>query len=348
MNEQRPETRIFKLLLTLLTLFSLSGAGCGIPEDVQIFLSDGLHPPVITAVYMESTTRIVIESNNPVESAALQVLPEITVAESGIEDSTVWFELSTPTQTGKQYTLVTVLTSPHGHSSQMMQIISGFNQNPARLVFNEIIVRGSGNNPDCIEFLVTGSGNLGGTTWYLGTSEIHDAVYHFPAIEVEEGDFIILHVRPEGIAAEIDELGDDLALSGGLLSHPAARDLWLPEPTGLPSNNGVLTLYAGSEEAPMDAFLYSNRTSESDEQYHGFGTSKMLAWVESIAAQQAWPVTGNSIRPEDTVSPEYSTGTRSLNRSVPLTTGNGRYDWHIVPTRGATIGEQNSNDIFNP
>jgi hypothetical protein len=162
------------------------------------------------------------------------------------------------------------------------------------------------------------------------------------------GDYITLHVRNEGLETELDELDEDLSASGGLLCSSNSRDLWLPESTGLPSNNGVMMLYQQAGSPPMDAFLYSDRFSDSDTTYSGFGTAGMLAWILDAEAQEAWVFTEDHIRPEDCVSPEGSTGTRSINRSVPPVESRTREDWHIVPTSGATIGSENSMNVYEP
>lgn len=328
--------------------FGLLVAACSPYGDVQMFLTDGLRPPVVTTVRFTSATRIEISCDTPLQRAALRTDPPTVISDSGIEGDMAWFELAEEVAIGSRYALFAALQGRNGHSAQVMRWAYGYNPRPVDMILNEVIMRGSGNNPDCLEFLVRSGGNLGGTAWYLGTSAVHDAAYIFPAVEVAAGDYIILHVRPEGLPEEQDELGADLALSGGKQSHPQARDLWLPEAVGLPSNNGVLTLYSSPDGELLDALLYSNRSSASDTAYRGFGTTKMLGWVDSLAEQGGWIGEYELLRPEDAVSPEGSTGTRSVNRRYPPVVTRSRSDWHIVPTLGATMGSQNSNEIYEP
>lgn len=345
-----------KLILALIHCITVGGALLLLSSCVQttadalIFLSQGLHPPAVLSVEMSSSRRIEIQSDSPLRSASIRIDPIMDILESGLEGKTAWFELDQDALTGLRYTAIIVIENERGHSTQAVRIVNGYNPEPVTMIFNEIIMRGSGNNPDCIEFLVIEGGNLGGMAWYLGTPDLHDAVYFFPGIQVEDGEYIVLHVRPEGIPEEIDELGDDLSESGGRQTHPEARDLWLPQETGLPSNNAVLTLFNGGN-VPVDSFIYSNRSSDSDQQYMGFGTSKMLRWADQIAEYGTWSFEGSQISPEDCVSPEGSTGTRSVNRKEPEPGGSlqGSRDlWYIVPTRAATIGSKNSDEIYEP
>jgi hypothetical protein len=54
------------------------------------------------------------------------------------------------------------------------------------------------------------------------------------------------------------------------------------------------------------------------------------------------------VTPEDGVNPEGSTGTRSLCRSSASMDNDRPEDWHVVPTRAATFGTDNSDEVFQP
>jgi hypothetical protein len=85
-------------------------------------------------------------------------------------------------------------------------------------------------------------GNLAGLTLFIGSPGLHDLRYVFPACSVASGEFIILHLKPQGLPEELDEL-DDVTLSGGLDASAVARDFWVRgEPGALSGKNGVVTL----------------------------------------------------------------------------------------------------------
>ena len=72
---------------------------------------------------------------------------------------------------------------------------------------------------------------------------------------------------------------------------------------------------------------------------HPFGAVELVA-------HGGWSISGQSVCPEDAVNPDGSTGTRSICRaSVPSDTDTAS-DWHIVPTRGSTFGEENSDQVY--
>ena len=89
----------------------------------------------------------------------------------------------------------------------------------------------------------------------------------------------------KGVAGGLGRLRDRLRLLGG----PAAA--------GSPGTMGVLSLYQ-RPEVLMDGFLYSNRTSTSDEKYRGFGSAATLARAEELVRDGGWQTTGQRVSPE--------------------------------------------------
>ena len=136
--------------------------------------------------------------------------------------------------------------------------------------------------------------------------------------------------------------------SGGKDASDQAWDFWVPEGTGLSGNNGVLALCENPLGGIIDAVLYSNRTSDSDDRYRGFVSRAVLARAEEIWHAGHWIATGDWIRPEDAVDPEASTSTRSMARSSDSADRNVSGDWHITPTRGLSPGEPNTDQVYSP
>jgi hypothetical protein len=208
---------------------------------------------------------------------------------------------------------------------------------------------------------------------YEGTPNNYDDRLIFPAFPVSAGEFLVIHFKPEGIAEEVNET-ESKDLSGGLDASDLAYDFWIPEGAGISGNNGVISCYDRPGGAILDGVLYSNRTSDSDEKYGGFGTRDSWERAQELVADGGWLIAGEQVRPEDAVSPEGSTGTRSICRSAgaagsadatgPGDAGSGEADmvdtdtaavdtdtaadWHIVPTRGFTFGEENLDAIYSP
>jgi hypothetical protein len=109
----------------------------------------------------------------------------------------------------------------------------------------------------------------------------------------------------------------------------------------------VLAIYTKPGGIVIDAVLYSNRTSQSDQRYLGFGTRDVMEWALELSDDGGWKIEYERIRPEDGINPEGSTGTRSICRA-PDTDTDTRHDWYIVPTRQASFGGENSQEVYAP
>jgi len=248
---------------------------------------------------------------------------------------------------GLLYSLEAEAQDSHGNSASFAAQFYGFNSRVPRLLINEFTPRGSGNHPDLVELKALSAGNMGGVVFFLGTPDSYDARLVFPPFEVEAGSFIVVHLKPSGSADEVDETRDTAA-SKGFDASDAAFDFWLKDGRGLGGNNGVLSLCDRPGGACLDGVLYSNRTGQSDERYAGFGSEEMRIRAEELVKIGAWKPSGARVTPDDAVSPEGSTGTRSLCRSSSSTDRNRPEDWHIAPTRKATVGTENSDEVFAP
>jgi hypothetical protein len=188
---------------------------------------------------------------------------------------------------------------------------------------------------------------MGGVVLYLGSPGSYDARLVFPPFEVEAGSFLVVHLKPSGDPAEVDETGDTAA-SKGFDAADTAFDFWLRDGRGLGGNNGVLSFCDRPGGTCLDGLLYSNRTLQSDEQYGGFGSDEMRSRAEELVKCGAWKAAGARVTPEDGITPEGSTGTRSLCRSSTSVDSDRPEDWHIVPTRNATFGAENSDKVYAP
>jgi len=84
----------------------------------------------------------------------------------------------------------------------------------------------SAKRAEFIEFKILTAGNLNGISVHILNNASNPFVYNFPAVDVAKGEYVTLHLRTVDSNCK-DELGDNLALSGGIDSCPTARDLWV-------------------------------------------------------------------------------------------------------------------------
>ncbi len=306
-----------------------------------------LQPPQLQALAMEGPHLIVARFNEvtSVSPEDIIIQPHLGALEVSVEDSTISVTTERAAEVGRPYTVEATARDEAGNTLTFMLRVTGYNPSPARLIINEFTCQGSGNRPDLVELLVTESGNLGGVAFYAGSPREHAGSLTFPSVRVESGDFILVHLKPEGIDQEINEI-DATDLSGGRNAHSEARDFWMAEPTGLSGNNGAVSLYAYQDGPLLDAVVYSNRSYDPEARYGSFGTKAAQLMIEEVVEDGGWIIAGERVRPEDAVDPEDSTATRSISRGSDSADTDRAADWHITPTSGSTFGAVNTDQVY--
>ena len=326
---------------------SLVPFGCAPIADIRTAVAGDVRPPELISVTAAAPTKVRFTFDEPVivDAGRLFVSPEVGTEVPKEHGPAVDIELTLPLDRGKRYLFEGFAADRQGNGLGFIVPVYGYNPEVPNLVINEFITEGADKHPDIVELAVLSDGNLAGVCLYVGTPQNWELRLVLPDVTVKSGDFALIHCKPQGIVAEIDETTDPAA-SGGYDASPVAWDFWLPEGTGLSATNGALALASSPDGTILDAVVYSNRTSESDDRYRGFGSTDMMERVDEIVTRGAWIIAEELARPEDAIDPSASTPTRSICRSSGSIDTDGKKDWHIVPTSGATFGGTNSDAAY--
>lgn len=322
-------------------------AGCDALPEFPDPIERDWTPPVLEEVQPVTPNTVGMRFSRPVELVTAVFDPPLTLERSRSEGETLLVDTRETLLAGAEYWMDALVEDDSGNIASVLVSFYGRNDRLPAVLINEIVVKGSGNNPDFAELRVFEDGNLGGMTLYNGSPGRWTTRKVFPEMEVEADDYVIVHFRPQNIPEEVDETEDKTA-SGGLRSHPEAWDLWVPDGSGLPTTSGGLTLTEFPDGPVMDAILYSDRTYDATSDRRGFGTVAQMEIFDDVVARGGWEIAGAFPVPDDGVDPSLSTATRSINRDRNATNTNTRVDWHIVPTRGATPGTENSEERYEP
>jgi len=337
--------KVARVLLPSIILSFL--AACGQVSDTRPAEAD-LRPPQLQAVLSTGPSQLSLvfdeEASLVPEKTRISPLLSVTEITGPGKQIDIKAEIQSP---GTLYTLEAEAEDLKGNRAAFVADFYGFNGRVPRLLINEFTPQGSGNHPDLVELKALDAGDLGGVVLYQGTPGSFDNRIVFPPLEVAEGAFILLHWKPSGDPAEVNETGD-MTASKGFDASDSAWDLWVAGGKGLSGNNGVLSLYDRPGGKCLDGVLYSNRTSQSDEAYRGFGSAETLARAEELVQAGGWKPAGARVSPEDAVNPDGSTGTRSICRQSRAVDTDSPEDWHIVPTRTASFGAENSDEVYVP
>lgn len=260
--------------------------GCTPSGIVDAALGD-IRPPLVRSAKLESACEFRIAFDEPVvvRSDSFSVEPKNLVASTEIDEGVINIRLEPQPNPGKVVTLVGNVEDMSGNSTHVQVQFKGYNDRPAALMLSEVQTgkNSSKKSPhrDYIEWYVKNAGNLGGmyVQWASSTKIMR---YDFPSCEVKQGDVVVLHLAPEGLADEKDEPEGDMALSGGIDATSTGRDFW-SNVGGLPDSSGVISVYKREGEAPSDGLFYAESSKSGT-----VVAPKMIALVQELSDAGLW------------------------------------------------------------
>ncbi len=317
--------------------------------DYRQLLERDMQPPAFLGIDVESpeTVHILFSEKISADDEDTFIVPEPPSYTSTAEGSQVTLTFADKLVSGEAYKIKTTVKDSSGNTMTLIQTFYGYNPDIPQVVINEFTTQGSSSNPDRVEIAVLSEGNTAGMVLYEGIDTDWSQRKVFPPLSVVSGDFIVVHFKSTGDPGEIDERTSKTE-SGGIRAADDAWDFWVEGGTGLSGNNGTVSLFTAPYGPFIDGVLYSNRTSESDENYRGFGSSHVMIEADRLQELSGWESAGSLIAPEDSINPDDSTATRSMCRSSGSIDTNQKSDWHIVPTSTSSFGQKNSDEVYTP
>lgn len=333
--------RIPEGCIAFMLLLSSLLSGCSPLNAYQHMLPVDYEPPMIVDTETTESNIIHITCTEPVhiDPESFFITPDTPIDSIICRDQYVIIRTIDPLQAGICYQVSGELVDSANNHTQITLEVYGWNPFPPKILINEFTAKGSKRHPDKIELLVLNEGNTAGMCLYDGVDGDFRQRCILPPLDVNTGDYLIVHCT---------DTAEETS------SVPQEYQLFMEHPTGLSANNGVLTLYTSPHGRILDAVLYSNRFSDSDTDYHGFGSKSTLYRAQHVWDAGEWlPMQEENslpreLTPEHAIRSEYMTATRTACRSYPPSDTNTADDWHIVPTSAATFGEKNTNDSYVP
>jgi hypothetical protein len=323
-------------ILCAATAFVLAAAGCSQESTSAVYPAADLRPPALLAAGPTDARSVTVrfdEEVNPVKGS-FAVEPRVDLGFLA-RDQDLIVTFASDQSPGVDYALTGEVDDAHGNRTRFLLKFAGWNERPPRMRISEVQTgkNGSKTKPhrDFIELEVLADGNVGGEeiSW---ASSVKSATYRFPGIEVRKGGYIVLHLAPEGLPEEIDELGDDLSASGGADASTTGRDLWCPA-MPLPDESGVISISQRPGDPPFDGLFYA-----AEGKAGALPEGKLATSLSSLASAGVWPISGENPAWEDGFRWKSSTA-RSICRSGP---GNGPESWYVSAAGGQSPGASNT------
>ncbi len=289
----------------------LLGLSSCLPDPASPILPPAdLKPPLVLEAGPEGARSFLLRFDEAVEPVAgsfgLEPGPASPAARA--EGDFLRLEFGAELEPGADYAVTGEAEDGAGNATRFCFSFAGWNGRPAALRLSEAQAakNSSASRPhrDFLELVVEEAGNLGGVELCWANSAKRFS-YRFRGVEVGAGEYLVLHLAPEGRAEEIDELGADLAASGGVDASPGARDFWCGA-GGLPDASGAVALRPRPGAPVADALFYADFGKEG-----ALGDDKLAALVAELG--EAWPLGGAAAAWEDAFRWKPSTA-RSLCR----------------------------------
>ncbi|NIZ40278.1 hypothetical protein PVA45_01960 [Entomospira entomophila] len=286
--------------VTLCTLILIS---CS--QKSQYFI-----PPIFLGVQNISHNTLTLHFDQDVTLKDVVITPDLAI--ENIEYHTIFFQHAQPAQA---YTLQARAQSDRT-SLQFSLIFWAIPiLSPPPLVVNELSIIHNKTITDAIELRAMASGDIIGTTIYLGTPEQFHARYIFPSKRVQAGELIVLHAdKQEGF--------------------------FFPNSPRLSNTREVITIASNPYTIPYYALSYEKSShpvsTNPSKQKRIFDEN--LSYIQRHALWSGNPIDS-----------QYVTATRSLNR-YPLSIQNPEThdNWYTTVTKGSSIGTINNSSIYQP
>jgi hypothetical protein len=277
--------------------FCAALSACGQFPSEAVYPSADFRPPALVDAGPTGPQRLVLSFDEDVSAVegSLALEPRAEVSEKA-EKGKLLVDFSSPQSPGADYSLAGEVSDKSGNRTRFLLRFSGWNDRAPQLRLSEAQTgkNGSKTRPhrDYVELEALGDGNIGGEelSW---ASSLKSASYRFPGAEVKKGDFIVLHLAPEGKADERDETSADRCASGGIDATPSGRDFWCKD---LPLSDacGAIAVSLRPGDEASDALFYAD-----EEKSGALPEGKLADFVAKIADDNAWPIAGNKPEWED-------------------------------------------------
>ena len=228
--------------------------------------------PKLLDIRTQSESKIVCEFSQAVNVLALESIPvsedneEIACAtacesECGA-DGKVVITLAEKTQIGQKYKMRGTVENSDKSSLSFEFFFLGCNDHRCNLVLSEIRDGYSSKKQECefIEVYAVTSGNTAGLELY-SANDGDEKIYRFPAIEVNAGDFITIHLRTLSENC-VDELGGRFDLNSKINDTcRSSRDLFAEGTAShLGGDADVILIRESETKQILDAICYAKKS----------------------------------------------------------------------------------------
>jgi hypothetical protein len=317
-------------------------AACSFEAAVPKYAGSSGTPPELLAVRASSSSEVNFLFSEPVTVVSLTLDPPADVVDSA-NGETVSIRLDTPYAVGTKVTVDILVRKEDGNTLEAVITFSAFNDRVPAFEINELRTEMSKPRVEFIELKMLSAGNLAGIRLFIASNGTAVPVYELPAVEVDEGDYVLIHPRNPDYINGLDELGSDLSLSTADDAKaqadcpPDVRDLWFPEnKETLRKSDAVY--FMDQQDNVIDAVVYCDKTKEAEK----WGANpNFISAMEILTASGAWTGTSGVSGIGNVFDSSGTSPTNTINRREHHSDTNTAEDWYKSGTGKASAGKTN-------
>jgi hypothetical protein len=306
---------------------------CSAEAAIQEVLGGSAAAPVFLECRPVSSTELEFKFSRPVKVVSFQLDP-LTRTESFEEGELVRIGFSEPLGEGERYTAEILVEDEKRNTLSVLVPFRARNNRPPPLLITELRTEQgtstSKTNPqtrvEFVELFAQEAGNLGALRLYIASHSFSQPVLEFSPIEVEAGEYIVIHLRTkeEGWA---DETGEDLSLSRGTDALETARDLWIPGNKKILHKDDLVYLL------DQDGKIIDGVVITSDPEKPDWASDSLQKAAALFASQDAWLPQPSPAAALDCASIKTST-TKSISRHQDREDSNSAGDYYLTEKSG--------------
>ncbi|MDR1398578.1 MAG: hypothetical protein LBJ41_01455 [Treponema sp.] len=323
----------------LFPVFLYSAGSCSNEPLLEQMLinSASMEAPAFISCKAASPIEIEFGFTTPVKVVSLNFDRPVEV-ESISDGAQVKVALKKQLDEGEAVTADILVKDEYQNTLNVLAPFTARNNRMPSIQLTEIRTEYSKPKVEFVEMKTLSSGNLGALRLFIASNGIDSPVFVFPPIEVQAGEYIVVHLRSieEGL---VNETGTNLAASAGTESTPNGRDFWVPSSTKLLRKTDAVFLM-DQDDKVLDALMLHK---ESDTAWKG----NLVQAAELLGKQRAWrAASGTNPQASDAIVSDATTLTRTISRNESIPDSNSAVDWFITATSSATPGKSNTDKHY--
>ncbi|MDR1867523.1 MAG: hypothetical protein LBQ77_04565 [Treponema sp.] len=286
--------------------------------------------PVFYACKAIDTTKISFSFSQPVTVKSLSFEPslDITAVEEGAVVTVSYMERD---KAGGERVVADILVEDErGNTLNVLVPFRTLNKTLPNVLITEIRTEYSKPRVEFVEFKPLASGNLGALRLFIASNGRTEPIFEFPPVEVQSGEYIVLHLRKldERAENEYDFVEETVVKES---DSTKGRDFWVESNKELLRKTDAV-FFMDQNDNIIDAVVIDAET--------GGKYQTLIADAVDVCVQQgAWN--------GDAVPSQGTTATRTISRLPSDADSNSADDWFIAATGKASPGGQNTTEQYH-